>query len=98
MIKYDDMYVELQTDNDWWYEIPMLDLRTVSGLSQWLCHLNEKNWFTKHHENILIGLCERKFNYKFDGDRQYKNNFTDEQKKYSRDKIADIKNMLSVDK
>ena len=64
-------YFEIKNDMNQWYEIPLKDLSTVNGLSNWLCHMNEKIWFTTLMQNKMIALCEKHFAYVFNGKLNY---------------------------
>lgn len=62
MIRIDNGYLLFDV-NGWDYEVPLRDLKTVEGLSQWLNHLNEKNLFNKQLERKIILICQDTFGY-----------------------------------
>lgn len=69
-MKFEGNYLLINT-NGWDYDIPANDLKTVSGLEKWLCHMNEKVWFKESMCRYMISLCEHKFGYKFTGKLYY---------------------------
>ena len=69
MIKSDGDYLILIKNFN--YEILLKQLNTTDNLSQWLCHLNEQSWFDKDLMQQMIFICEKQFNYKFNGKINY---------------------------
>jgi hypothetical protein len=69
-MKIDGKYLVMQT-NGWDYDIPLKDLATVEGLEKWLMHMTEKTWFDNYMATQMIAICERQFNYKFNGKTEY---------------------------
>lgn len=70
-MKIDGNYLVITTDNKHEYDIPMGQLSTVKGLENWLCHMDEKNWWNKAKANHMIEICENHFGYKFNGKTSY---------------------------
>lgn len=56
--KVEGCYVTLNDGQMWDYEIPLRELRTESGLKEWIDHLSEKTWVTQEMLDF-VSACGR---------------------------------------
>lgn len=45
LVILDGDIIRIKHDNDWTYDVPLDDCRTVTGVLQWIVQLTDKKWF-----------------------------------------------------